>query len=172
MLNHNILVPNGYVVTAATFDQFLAETDLKQEIEAALSKVNTKAIHTVEHASENIQSIIKSGKSVVCDRYYQTTLSAYDDEVINLVNSEQIIDKLYKPNFCFLLTVSEEERLKRLKKRGYLSKDDIESIDNKVLRDAQMFKYHQMKMIQIDTTKKSEEDVMNEIFRIMNFQKL
>ena len=60
MLNHNILVPNGYVVTAATFDQFLAETDLKQEIEAALSKVNTKAIHTVEHASENIQAMIKS----------------------------------------------------------------------------------------------------------------
>lgn len=60
MLNHNIPVPDGYVVTAATFDQFLAETDLKQEIEAALSKVNTKAIHTVEHASENIQAMIKS----------------------------------------------------------------------------------------------------------------
>jgi len=128
-------------------------------------------LSTTYYASENIQSIIKSGKSVVCDRYYQTTLSAYDNEVINLVNSEQIIDKLYKPNFCFLLTVSEEERLKRLKKRGYLSKDDIESIDNKVLREAQMFKYHQMKMIQIDTTKKSEEDVVNEIFRIMNLKK-
>lgn len=128
-------------------------------------------LSTTYYASDNIRSIIKSGKSVVCDRYYQTTFSAYDDEVVNLVNSEQIIDKLYKPDFCFLLTISEKERLKRLKKRDYLSKDDIESIDNKVLREEQMFKYHQMGMIKIDTTKKTEGDIVNKIFRIMNFQK-
>jgi dTMP kinase len=121
------------------------------------------------YTSWNIQLSIKAGKSVVCDRYYQTTLSAYDDEVVNLVKREQIIDKLYKPDFCFLLTVSEEERIKRLNSRGYLSNDDIESIDNKVLREAQMSKYYQMDMIQIDTTGKTEQNIVDEIFKIFNF---
>ena len=123
------------------------------------------------HASQNIKSAIKVGKSVVCDRYYPTTLSAYDDEVISLINSEPIIDKLYKPDFCFLLTVSEEERIKRLNKRGYLSNDDIESIDNPSSREAQMSKYYQMDMIRIDTTGKTEKSIVDEIFRTLNFQK-
>ena len=59
MLNHNIPVPDGYVVTADTFDHFIQETDLKQEIQAHLDKVDTKAIHTVERASEKIQELIK-----------------------------------------------------------------------------------------------------------------
>ena len=60
MLNANIPVPDGYVVTADTFDYFLKETDLIQEIDAILNTVDTKAIHTVEHASEKIQAMIKS----------------------------------------------------------------------------------------------------------------
>ncbi|MFT5280970.1 MAG: phosphoenolpyruvate synthase/pyruvate phosphate dikinase, partial [Flavobacteriaceae bacterium] len=60
MLNNNIPVPDGYVVTADTFDQFLAETDLTQELQAILTTVDTKAIHTVEHASDQIQTLIKS----------------------------------------------------------------------------------------------------------------
>jgi len=123
------------------------------------------------YASENIKSNIKEGNSVVCDRYYQTTFSAYGDEVMDLVNSKQIINTLYKPNFCFLLTVSEEERLKRLNLRDFLSKDDIESIDNDVLRNKQMSKYYQMDMIEIDTTDKTEQDVLDEIFRIIKSQK-
>lgn len=60
MMNNNIPVPDGYVVTADTFDQFLAETDLTQELQAILDTVDTKAIHSVEHASEKIQILIKS----------------------------------------------------------------------------------------------------------------
>lgn len=62
MLNNKIPVPDGYVVTADTFDNFLSKTDLTQEIKAILETVNTKAIHTVEDASEKIQGIIKSAK--------------------------------------------------------------------------------------------------------------
>jgi len=119
------------------------------------------------YASERILSIISSGKNVVCDRYYQTTFSAYDDDVISLVNTEQIINNFYKPDFCFLLTVSEEERLKRLNKRGYLSEDDIESIENQVAREKQMAKYYKMDMIKIDTTKKTEKDILYEIVKII-----
>lgn len=59
MLQNNIPVPDGYVVTADTFDHFIKETDLIQEIEAVLDTVNTKTIHTVENASEEIQALIK-----------------------------------------------------------------------------------------------------------------
>lgn len=60
MLQHNIPVPDGYVVTADTFDHFIKETDLIQEIQAILDTVDTKAIHTVENASEKISELIKS----------------------------------------------------------------------------------------------------------------
>jgi phosphohistidine swiveling domain-containing protein len=59
MTNAGIPVPPGFVVLSTTFDRFLAETDLLQEIEATLSTVNHQEIHTVEHASETIQSLIK-----------------------------------------------------------------------------------------------------------------
>jgi phosphoenolpyruvate synthase/pyruvate phosphate dikinase len=59
MLQHHIPVPDGYVVTADTFDYFIKETDLIQEIDAILDTVDTKTIHTVEHASGKIQALIK-----------------------------------------------------------------------------------------------------------------
>lgn len=115
------------------------------------------------YASTNIENIIENGKNVVCDRYYHTTFSAYDDEVMELLNQKKMIEKFYKPNFCFLLKVSEEERVKRLNSRNHLSKDDIESMKNKSLREKQIKKYENMNMIEIDTTKKTEEDVLTEI---------
>lgn len=59
MLQHDIPVPDGYVVTADTFDYFLHATDLTQDISAILKMVDTKAMHTVEHASHNIQELIR-----------------------------------------------------------------------------------------------------------------
>ncbi len=60
MTQAGIPVPGGYVVLADTFDIFLKETDLVQEIDAILDGVNHEAIHTVEKASEDIQSLILS----------------------------------------------------------------------------------------------------------------
>lgn len=59
MLQAGIPVPDGFVVLAPTFDGFLAETDLIQEIEASLATVDTKSIHTVEAASARIQELIR-----------------------------------------------------------------------------------------------------------------
>jgi pyruvate, water dikinase len=60
MLQAGIPVPDGFVVLAQTFDEFLKETDLVQEIETILQSVNHEAIHTVEKASEDIQGLILS----------------------------------------------------------------------------------------------------------------
>lgn len=60
MTNAGIPVPDGFVVLSSTFDYFLNETDLAQEIEAILKTVDHKAIHTVEFASEKIRGLIEA----------------------------------------------------------------------------------------------------------------
>jgi len=60
MTQAGISVPDGFVVLSSTFDHFLHETDLTQEIASILETVVHKEIHTVENASEKIQGLIKS----------------------------------------------------------------------------------------------------------------
>ena len=47
MTNSKISVPPGFVITAQAFEQFLAETDLEQEIEAQLDKVNYEEVDSI-----------------------------------------------------------------------------------------------------------------------------
>ncbi len=58
MTQAGIPVPPGFVVLADSFEQFIKETDLVQEIDTILNKVNHKDIYTVEHASEEIEGLI------------------------------------------------------------------------------------------------------------------
>ncbi|KKT50768.1 MAG: Phosphoenolpyruvate synthase [Candidatus Yanofskybacteria bacterium GW2011_GWA1_44_21] len=60
MTQAGLPVPDGFVVLSGTFDRFLHETDLAQEIEAILKTVDHKAIHTVEGASEKIRGLIEN----------------------------------------------------------------------------------------------------------------
>lgn len=60
MTNAGIPVPPGFVVLSDSFEQFIRETDLIQEIDAILDAVNHKEIHTVEQASESIRALILS----------------------------------------------------------------------------------------------------------------
>ena len=62
MTKAGIPVPPGFVVLAGTFEKFLAETDLNIEVDAILDTVDHNAIHTVEHASERIQALIKAAQ--------------------------------------------------------------------------------------------------------------
>lgn len=58
MTQAGIPVPPGFVVLSEAFEYFIRETDLIQEIDAILDKVDHKEVHTVEGASEKIQSLI------------------------------------------------------------------------------------------------------------------
>lgn len=62
MTGAGVPVPPGFVVTSEAFEFFLKETDLKQEVEAELSKVNHKEMESVERASENIRELIENAK--------------------------------------------------------------------------------------------------------------
>jgi hypothetical protein len=58
MTQAGIPVPPGFVVLASAFEDFCAQADLTQEIDAILGDVDTKAVHTVEKASARIQALI------------------------------------------------------------------------------------------------------------------
>jgi len=62
MTQAEIPVPPGFVITAKAFDQFLAETDLTQEVEAQLDKVNYEDVDSVEHTSKTIADLIHDAK--------------------------------------------------------------------------------------------------------------
>lgn len=58
MIGAGISVPPGYVVLTDAFEKFLSETDLTQEVEAELGKVNHEEMLSVERASEHIRELI------------------------------------------------------------------------------------------------------------------
>ena len=60
MTQAGIPVPDGFVVLSSTFDHFLHETDLVQEIDSILKTVDHKAVHTIESASEKIRGLIEN----------------------------------------------------------------------------------------------------------------
>ena len=62
MTQAGIPVPPGFVLLSDSFDQFLKETDLVQEIDSILEKVKHNEIHTVESASGDIKALILSRK--------------------------------------------------------------------------------------------------------------
>lgn len=51
-------VPPGFVVLAGAFDRFLEETDLRQEVEAQLGRVNYDDVGSVDKASAVIRDLI------------------------------------------------------------------------------------------------------------------
>ena len=62
MTGAGIQVPPGFVVLAPAFDEFLKQTDLDMEIEAALDKVNYKDVNSVDQASKLIRDLIHDVK--------------------------------------------------------------------------------------------------------------
>ncbi len=60
MTKAGIPVPPGFVVLSNSFERFIQETDLVQEIDAILDAVNHREISQVERASETIRGLILS----------------------------------------------------------------------------------------------------------------
>ncbi|MDD2786344.1 MAG: PEP/pyruvate-binding domain-containing protein [Patescibacteria group bacterium] len=62
MTQAGIPVPPGFVILAPVFDEFLAKSDLTQEIKAQLAKVNYDDVSSVERASRIINDLIDDAK--------------------------------------------------------------------------------------------------------------
>jgi pyruvate,water dikinase len=62
MTQAGIPVPPGFVILAPAFDEFLAATDLTQEVEAQLNTVNYEDVSSVERASRALHDLIHDAK--------------------------------------------------------------------------------------------------------------
>lgn len=60
MANNNFPISPGFVILAAAFEKFLADSDINVEINSALSKVNPKDVESVDSTAQIIQSLIKN----------------------------------------------------------------------------------------------------------------
>lgn len=62
MTQVGIPVPPGFVILSSAFEKFIGETGLNVEIDSILHTVNHHEMHTIENASEKIQSLILQAK--------------------------------------------------------------------------------------------------------------
>ena len=62
MTKAGIPVPPGFVILAEAFNRFLEETDLTQDVQAILDKINYKDINAVDGASIKIRDLILHAK--------------------------------------------------------------------------------------------------------------
>jgi pyruvate, water dikinase len=60
MVQFGISVPEGFVILSSAFDKFIEESGLSVEIDAVLTAINIKKVHTVAIASEKIKEMILS----------------------------------------------------------------------------------------------------------------
>jgi len=62
MTQAGIQVPPGFVLLADAFDRFIEETNLKQEIESQIARVNQDDMKSVENASSILRDVIHDTK--------------------------------------------------------------------------------------------------------------
>lgn len=105
MTKAGIPVPPGFVILASAFDEFLKQTDLNVEIEAALDKINYKDVNSVDQASKNIRDLIHDAKFP--DGIAKEILQAYDtlSTKSEIRNSKQIQNTKSKIRKNFLVAV-------------------------------------------------------------------
>jgi len=77
MIKSKIPVPEGFIVLSKAFQDFIKQTDLDVDIDAILDKVDTKKVHTVEEASEKIQSLILNKE--IPDKISKAIVRSFDD---------------------------------------------------------------------------------------------
>ena len=126
-------------------------------------------LSSVFYASVQIKQMIDEGESVICDRYYHTTLAAYADLLesacVDLWNNlDQFLNGILQPDLVFFLDVTlEEERERRLLGRGNMSQNDRRSIEDTECRSRMISTYEKFDLIKIDTSYLSEQDVVEKI---------
>jgi len=120
MTQAGIPVPPGFVVLSSAFEKFLEETDLNVEIESVLDSVNHNQIHTIEHASEKIQSLILNAKMPKdIEEEIQKFFKKLDSEYVAVRSSataEDGADHAWAGQLESYLNTTEESLLEKVKK--------------------------------------------------------
>lgn len=111
-------VPPGFVVLSTTFDEFIKEADLVQEIDAIIDEVNHKDINSVEVASEKIQALIKN--AVMPDRIAKEIKMKFKDLGVEFVavrssaTAEDGVDNAWAGQLDSFLNTTENDLLEKV----------------------------------------------------------
>jgi pyruvate, water dikinase len=118
MTQAGISVPPGFVVLSTTFDEFIKEADLIQEIDAIIDQVNHKDINSVEVASEKIQALIKN--AVMPDRIAKEIKMKFKDLGVEFVavrssaTAEDGVDNAWAGQLDSFLNTTENDLLEKV----------------------------------------------------------
>jgi dTMP kinase len=123
-------------------------------------------ISSVLIASERIDSLLET-ESVICDRYYYTTLTAYKESIESMYpdlweNIHRFTKHFVEPDHAFLLTADTATRQKRMALRSQLTRDDVESLDSEIA-EKQIEAYERFGMTSIETSDCSIKEVVSNI---------
>jgi len=120
MSNAGISVPGGFVVLSAAFEDFIQETQLNVEIDAALDTVKHEEVHTVEEASEKIQALILGAE--MPEKIKEKTIEFFDKlnaefvAVRSSATSEDSADAAWAGQLDTFLNTTKENLIENVKK--------------------------------------------------------
>ncbi|MDD3399600.1 MAG: AAA family ATPase [Methanosarcina sp.] len=135
-----------YKTPAAPFDSIRDAIDVKVCLQARFLFY----LAAVAQASSEISEILKQ-KSVVCDRYFLTTLCYHQAIGVGMDGiSEPFTEILIQPDYTFLVVCDDEIRLQRLRDRG-MSYNDIQERKSGV-ESLFLSKYREHSVIEIDNS--------------------
>ena len=150
--------PIGRIIRSGTVKK------ISQDAEALLFTAD-RACHTQE-----ILEWVRSGKTVLCDRYYASTI-AYQSAKLNGTESDKKWLKeinrpiIVEPNITILLDINPEEGMRRVNDRGDKSKfevtDYLKRVRSNYLEIAKENNFH------IVDASQSKEEVLNEVITII-----
>lgn len=134
--------------------------------DSEMSKLTEAYLYASSRAelTERILKDINSGKNVICERYYYSSLVYQGlylgDDIVKNINKEALLN--LKPDQIFYLKVNIDNHIKRTRERGELDRIEKRGIEyfNKVIK-----KYDSLlkdNSVVIDTNKLSKDEVYKE----------
>jgi thymidylate kinase len=117
----------------------------------------------VHYASKQIGELVAQGNSVVCDRYYYSTLAYFSD----LSEAASVdLSGLLKPDHGFMLVCEESVRQGRAVQRGELNWAELLCAQDE--QRARILKaYQQFDLRLVDTSSSAVEQVVEHILSLM-----
>ena len=153
---------------------------------SVLAELLTFCAMRANHCDMLIRPALIEGKTVICDRFYQSTI-AYQifgreqhdmAETFLKINEHSIglgLDSLIEPSLVIFLDVEPEVGLSRVKSRQTLSPlekstrfDEEELLFHNRVREGYLSQFKSQKnWVKIDTTHKTQEEVQKEVLELV-----
>ena len=118
---------------------------------------------TVAAEGKKARGVADSGQAVVMDRYIASTI-AYAQARGVTADLDALIPAMEKPDLCILLTLDEEERIKRMQSREEFTEEDSETLDSS-FRETVLAELKRQSDVIVDLTGYDESNAVDRILQ-------